>query len=281
MKKSKAFSNTTFDLSGKIALITGAAGLLGKEHSIALIESGAKVIMTDINQVKLIKTAKQVENLTGFKPLIEKMDVTNYKSIKKLNKKLKKQNLFVTILINNAALNPKVVSNKNKNLLNRLENFDIDLFKKEYEIGLLGYLLCSIEFGNEMSKKKGGVIINIASDLSVISPDQRLYRKSKTKESQQPVKPISYSIIKSGIIGLTKYLSTYWAKENVRSNALSPGGIYDRHEKEFVKKLTNLIPLGRMAEKKEYRGAIQFLCSDASKYLNGQNIIIDGGRSVW
>ena len=128
---------------------------------------------------------------------------------------------------------------------------------------------------------KGGVILNIASDLSVISPDQRLYRKDGLVENLQPVKPVTYSVIKAGLAGLNRYLATYWADRGVRSNALSPGGIYNGQNDEFVTKLTNLIPMGRMAAKDEYRGAVQFLCSDASAYLNGQNIVMDGGRSVW
>jgi NAD(P)-dependent dehydrogenase (short-subunit alcohol dehydrogenase family) len=126
----------------------------------------------------------------------------------------------------------------------------------------------------------GGVILNIASDLSIISPDQRIYRKTGLKDENQPVKPITYSVVKAGLVGMTKYLSTYWSDKGVRCNALSPGGIYIDQDEEFVKKLSNLIPMGRMAKKDEYRSAIQFLCSDASSYMNGQNLVIDGGRSI-
>jgi len=125
------------------------------------------------------------------------------------------------------------------------------------------------------------VILNIASDLSVFSPDQRLYRKDGLTPDMQPVKPVTYSVIKTGLLGLTKYLATYWAERGVRCNALSPGGVYTNQGDEFVQRLTNLIPMGRMAAKDEYRSAVQFLCSDASAYMNGQNIVIDGGRSVW
>jgi NAD(P)-dependent dehydrogenase (short-subunit alcohol dehydrogenase family) len=135
-------------------------------------------------------------------------------------------------------------------------------------------------FGSHMAEHGGGVILNIASDLSVIAPDQRLYRKERLPEDQQPVKPVTYSVIKTGLIGLTRYLAAYWAPKGVRVNALSPGGVYSGQSMEFVSRLVNLIPLGRMAEPDEYRGAIQFLCSDASKYMTGQNIVIDGGRSV-
>ena len=125
------------------------------------------------------------------------------------------------------------------------------------------------------------MILNIASDLSVISPDQRIYRQSGLPEDEQPVKPVTYSVIKSGLVGLTRYLATYWANRGVRANALSPGGVQTNQSDEFVQRLTNLIPLRRMAKKAEYRSAVQFLCSNASAYLNGQNIVMDGGRSIW
>ena len=125
------------------------------------------------------------------------------------------------------------------------------------------------------------VILNIASDLSILSPDQRIYRNDSLSPDNQPVKPVTYSVIKSGIVGLTRYLSTYWADQSIRCNALSPGGVFTNQSDEFVARLSNLIPLGRMANHDEYRSAVQFLCSDASSYLTGQNIVIDGGRSVW
>ena len=130
------------------------------------------------------------------------------------------------------------------------------------------------------NKQQGGVILNIASDLSVISPDQKLYRKQGVAEIDQPVKPITYSVIKAGLVGMTRYLATYWPGKGIRCNALSPGGVENSQGEQFIKQLTSLIPMGRMAKPDEYIGAIQFLCSDASAYMNGQNIIIDGGRCV-
>ena len=131
-----------------------------------------------------------------------------------------------------------------------------------------------------MAKKNKGVILNISSDLSVISPDQRLYKKDGVDELQQPVKPVTYSVIKTGLIGLTRYLATYWAHKGIRCNALSPGGVYTSQDQNFVSKLEALVPLGRMASADEYHSTVQYLCSDASKYLNGQNIVVDGGRSI-
>ena len=132
-----------------------------------------------------------------------------------------------------------------------------------------------------MAQRKRGVILNIASDLAVIAPDQRIYRKPGLPDSRQPVKPVTYSVVKTGLIGLTRYLATYWAEQGVRVNAISPGGVLNKQPAEFVKKLSDLIPLGRMATKNEYQGAVLFLCSDASSYMTGQNLIVDGGRSCW
>ncbi len=132
-----------------------------------------------------------------------------------------------------------------------------------------------------MARRGQGVILNIASDLSVIGPDQRIYRQPGVEADRQPVKPVSYSVIKTALVGLTRYLATYWAESNVRVNALSPGGVFDDQPEEFVTRLTNLIPMGRMGRRNEYQAAVIFLCSDASAYMTGQNVVIDGGRSVW
>jgi NAD(P)-dependent dehydrogenase (short-subunit alcohol dehydrogenase family) len=163
----------------------------------------------------------------------------------------------------------------------RIENFSLSQWNQEISVGLTGAFLCSKIFGSEMANTNGGVILNIASDLSVISPDQRIYKVNGADDNNQPVKPITYSVIKTGLIGMTRYLATYWPNGLVRCNALSPGGVENMQSADFKKKLTSLIPAGRMAEANEYQSAIQFLCSDASSYMNGQNIIMDGGRSVW
>ena len=275
--------NKSFDLTGKNALITGAAGLLGFEHAIALLECKANLVLTDINHNKLIDNAKTLKDkFPDAKINIFQMDVTSKKSILNIYKELEKKEIFINILINNAALNPKVEKNESIESLTRLENFSLDNWNKEISIGLTGAFLCSQIFGNSMAiREKGGCILNIASDLSVIAPDNRIYKKNNLEMNLQPVKPITYSVIKSGLIGLTKYLATYWLGKNIRCNALSPGGVYTSQPEDFVEKLSSLIPLGRMAKKDEYRSAIQFLCSEASSYLNGHNLIMDGGRSIW
>lgn len=160
-----------------------------------------------------------------------------------------------------------------------MERYSLKNWDKELKVGLTGAFLTSKIIGSEMVKNKnGGIIINISSDLGIIAPDNRIYNNSSKIIN---VKPITYSVIKHGIIGLTKYLATYWADKKIRTNCLCPGGIYENHNIKFVRKISKLIPLGRMARLDEYKGAIQFLCSDASSYMNGSNLIIDGGRTIW
>ena len=271
-----------FDLSNKFVLITGSCGLLGQKHALALLEIGASIILTDIDENLLIKVKKSLES-KNFHGRIKYylMDVGSEDSIMNVFKKLKKDNIRIDILINNAAINPKQASLKDNIRTTRLENFSLDRWNLEISVGLTGAYLCSKFFGSAMAKDgKGGVILNIASDLSVIAPDQRIYRQDGIADDLQAVKPVTYSVIKAGLIGLTRYLASYWADKGVRANALSPGGVFTNQDSEFVNRLSSLIPMGRMAKSDEYIGAIQFLCSDASAYMNGQNIVIDGGRSV-
>ena len=270
-----------FDLTGKTALITGAAGLLGVQHSAALLESGATVVLTDIDEAGL---ASARAALSGNAERIQThvMDVSGLESIQTVADGLASNGQRVDILVNNAAIDPKVQGDQGLLESSRLENFSLDQWNLQIAVGMTGAFLCSRVFGAAMAEDgQGGVILNIASDLSVFSPDQRLYRKPGLAEEKQPVKPVTYSVIKAGLVGLTRYLATYWADRGVRANALSPGGVFNDQGDEFVQRLTSLIPLGRMADQDEYRAAVQFLCSDASAYLNGQNIVMDGGRSVW
>lgn len=271
-----------FDLSRKVALITGAAGLLGMEHAAALRESGATVVLTDMNEAMLDVAAQRLAECYGQPRILTAvMDVTDSLAIRGVAQMLSERDLRVDILVNNAAIDPKVKGAQGLVETSRLEHFSLEQWDLQLAVGLTGAFLCSQVFGSAMAKDgKGGVILNISSDLSVFSPDQRLYRRSGLPDGLQPVKPVTYSVIKAGLIGLTRYLATYWADKGVRCNALSPGGVYNGQETEFVSRLTPLIPLGRMADKEEYRSALQFLCSDASAYMNGQNIVIDGGRSV-
>ena len=268
-----------FNLNGRTALITGAAGLLGVEHAAALLDAGASVVLTDISEAALAK-AQAVLPGADKRVVTLAMDVTRPESVRGVAEELRRGGRRIDILVNNAAIDPKVSGDEIVET-SRLENFPLAQWDLQLGVGLTGAFLCAQAFGSAMAADgKGGVILNIASDLSVFAPDQRLYRRDGLPEDRQPVKPVTYSVIKTALVGLTRYLATYWAAQGVRSNALSPGGVFNGQGEEFVLRLTSLIPMGRMAARDEYRSAVQFLCSDASAYLNGQNIVMDGGRSA-
>lgn len=272
-----------FNLTGKTALITGAAGMLGKEHAAALLECGATVVLTDITESAL-RAAKSDLSLDFAAERIVTfvMDVSQLQAIQATAQALSRQGIRIDILVNNAAIDPKVKGEQGLVEASRLENFPLEQWDLQIAVGLTGAFLCSQVFGAAMAHdRKGGVILNIASDLSIMAPDQRIYKKAGLLNNMQPVKPVTYSVIKAGLVGLTRYLATYWIEQGVRSNALSPGGVFKTQSDEFVERLTALIPMGRMATADEYRAAVQFLCSDASAYMNGQNIVVDGGRSAW
>lgn len=282
MKSSPHERFVKFDLTGEWALITGGAGLLGVEHSLALLEAGANIVLWDIDENRLFKVAEQLKKEYANQYIITNcVDITNEDSVCKAQNELEIADVFITILINNAAINPNYNPIQLGIEFSRIENLSKEDWDRQIAVGLTGAFICSKYFGSRMANIKKGVILNISSDLSVISPDQRLYKVAGVELALQPVKPLTYSVIKSGLIGMTMYLSTYWSSDGVRVNALSPGGVYENQGKEFVNKINNLIPLGRMARNDEYRSAVQFLCSSASEYMTGQNIVIDGGRSVW
>lgn len=263
-----------------MAIITGGAGLLGRQHAEAVAEAGGLPVLWDINQPTVLAAAQEVTRDYGGDCLGMVVDITSPAAVEQGLEQVLSRCGRVDILINNAANDPKVGPTSGP-AWSRLESFSLDLWLNDLAVGLTGAFICSQKVGTWMAHHGGGVILNIASDLGVIAPDQRIYRKEGGPEDEQPVKPITYSVIKHGLIGLTKYLATYWADKNVRVNALSPGGVFNNQPEDFVGRLTHLIPLGRMAATGEYKAAVQFLVSDASSYMTGANLIIDGGRSVW
>lgn len=244
-------------LDGKVIIVTGGSGLLGQQHIAAITEAGGIPVNAD---------------LRGFQPC----DVTDPASIQRLLDTAIRIHGRVDGLVNNAAHNPKVEDGVG---FSRLETLTLEEWYAALDVGLTGAFLCSQIIGKWMAAHEGGVILNIASVLSVIAPDQRLYRKPGLPDDQQPVKPVTYSVEKAGLLGLTHYLATYWP--NVRCNALSPAGVYAGQPQDFVEELTKRIPMGRMARPEEYREAMVFLLSDASAYMTGHNLIFDGGMSVW
>ena len=274
-------NQSPFSMTGKTVVITGGAGLLGFQHAAAVAAFGAHPVLLDINADGIASNLERLSAEFGKHFTGHIADVTSEASIRDVSKQINRQLGRADVLINNAARNPKVEDTSGQNF-SRLENFTDLQWRLDLEVGLGGAFHCAKVFGAKMAEDGGGgVIVNIASDLGVIAPDQRLYRIAGKAAHEQPVKPVTYSVVKHGLIGLTKYLATYWSEQGIRCNALSPGGVYDGQNDVFVSNLVKLIPLGRMAQPDEYRGAIAFLCSDASKYLNGTNLVMDGGRSVW
>jgi NAD(P)-dependent dehydrogenase (short-subunit alcohol dehydrogenase family) len=269
-----------FDLNSRVAIVTGGAGLLGYHHGSILAAAGAHVVLLDLAVANPAMRAGQLTAAHGPDCLGLEVDITNEASLLEARDAIVAKYGRVDILINNAANNPKVEDQEPGRPWSRLENFPLDTWNADIAVGLTGAFLCSRIFGQEMVRRNAGVILNVASDLGVIAPDQRLYRKEGVPEDQQPVKPVTYSVVKTALIGLTRYLSTYWTANNIRVNAISPGGVFAGQPDEFTARLHKLIPMGRMAHKDEYQGAILFLCSDASSYMTGHNLVIDGGRSV-
>lgn len=251
-----------FNLAGQVCIITGGEGLLGKKHAEAIKDAGGIPISLD------------TQGSPDFK-----VDITDKKILEEVKEKILERYNRIDVLINNAANNPKVEDAQTN--WTRFENFPEKTWDDDLSVSLKGAFFCSQVFGNYMAEQGRGVILNISSDLGIIAPDQRIYRKEGLKKKEQMVKPITYSVVKHGLIGLTKYLATYWADKGMRVNAICPGGVFNQQEEEFVKKLVNLIPMGRMANQDEYKAAILFLISNASSYMTGSVVVIDGGRTCW
>ena len=272
-----------FDLTNKIVVITGGAGKLGQKHAEAVAEFKAIPILLDLSKDWTDAVATRIARQYGVKSLGFEVDITKEDQVADCCHKIFDEFGKIDVLINNATNNPKVENAEKEQNFSRLENFDLEIWNKDIAVGLTGAFLCSKYFGFAISKNpKGGSIINISSDLGVIAPDQNLYQKDGLSDEQQTVKPVSYSIIKTGLLGLTRYLSTYWAHKNVRCNALCPGGIKnDQLTDDFLTDMHQRIPMGRMAHVDDYKSAIVFIASDSSSYLNGAIISMDGGRSVW
>jgi NAD(P)-dependent dehydrogenase (short-subunit alcohol dehydrogenase family) len=272
--------NQLFDLSERVAVITGGGGLLGVKHAEAIASAGGTPVLVDINLVAAEARAREIAEDYGVPAIACQADITRRDAVEGLLDTVLRGFGRVDILINNAANNPKVEGTTGS-AWSRLEEFPIAVWEADLAVGLTGAFLCSQVIGTELARRGRGVIVNVASDLSVIAPDQRLYRQEGLPNHQQPVKPVTYSVTKAGLIGLTRYLATYWADRGVRVNAISPGGVENGQPDDFVQRLSHLIPMGRMARADEYCGALLFLCSDASSYMTGTNLVVDGGRTCW
>ena len=266
----------------RYSLITGSTGLLGEQHAIALAEKKFSLILIDLDERKLQIQCKKIKKLfdkTKIKYFV--CDITKENQIIKLKRELIKKRIMPEVLVNNAALNPKMKKFTKNKSTGTIENYNIDYLKKEIDVNLISAFIMIKHFGSSMATKKNGSIINIGSDLSINAPDQSVYHKSENIRLVKNFKPIGYSLSKFGIIGLTKYVATYWGHKNVRCNALVLGAVENKQSNFLKKNVTKRIPLLRWAKKDEYKKALQFLSCKDSSYMTGQMLIMDGGRSSW
>ncbi len=275
---SKKINNSLFNLENKNIIITGSAGLLGSQYAQTLCEYGANLILVDLDEKNNNKLKKRLENISNNKFFCYKSDITDIKNVQFLSKEIKKDFNRIDGLINNAAFTTKAAVNESKiKYSTPFEDFSFDIWQKSLAINLTGVYLCSQEFGKIMSKQKKGVIVNISSIYGMVGADQRIYGNNKLNL------PVSYAASKGAILNLTRYLAAYWHKQNIRVNTLTLGGVQDTkyQDKKFIEKYSEKTILGRMAKKYEYNGAILFLISDASSYMTGSNLVIDGGWTAW
>ncbi len=255
--------------------------MLGRKHAEAIACYGGTPILLDLSQDIIDKftnelNAKYNTNAIGFV-----IDITNEQAVESNAKLLVDKFGKIDGLVNNAANNPKVEDSKEINF-SRLENFPLDIWNDDISVGLTGSFLCSKHYGEKIAQNSnGGSIVNISSDLGLIAPDQRLYKKDGIPENLQNIKPVTYSVVKTGLIGLTRYLATYWADKNVRCNAMCPGGVENGQPEEFLKEVYSRIPMNRLAKSEEYQGTLIWMLSDAASYLNGAIVPVEGGRTAW
>lgn len=258
--------NKSFNLKDRVAVITGGLGILGTEYVKTLVTAGAKVAVFDLQE---LDSSHELAGFTNKYPMkFFKVDITNKSEIEKATQEIIEEWGTPSILINNAALDFPP-----GNQIENFEDYPVEKWNSVLAVNLTGMMICCQVIGAKMAENNSGSIINISSIYGLVSPDQRVYDNF--------VKPISYSVTKSGVLNLTRYLATYWADKNVRVNTLSPGGVFNNQDSKFVENYNKKVPLARMANKDEYNGAILFLASDASSYMTGANLVIDGGWTAW
>ncbi|MBI3504321.1 MAG: SDR family oxidoreductase [Proteobacteria bacterium] len=272
-------SGADFSLAGRVVVITGGAGLLGVRHAEAIAAAGGTPVIADRRGSEADAAAAAIASAFGVPTLGAAVDVTSEASVRALLDSVMTRFGRVDALVNNAANNPKVEDGAHA--FSRLEEFPLDQWNADIAVGLTGAFLCAKVFGTAMAAAGRGVIVNISSEYGIIAPDQRLYAVEGKPEAQQPKKPVSYTAVKAGLHGLTLYLATYWADRGVRANTITLGGVENGQPAEFLARAASRIPMGRMAQPTDFQGALVWLCSDASSFVNGANVVVDGGKSVW
>ncbi len=268
-----------FSLNEKVAIITGALGLIGRQHCYALAEAGAHVVVTDVNAEACVEFAHELNLNTGAKTLGIGADITQRSSVEQLRSSVLGFFDYIDIIVNNAAINDKFESPESAAEQSKFESYPLELWQRSFDVNVTGMFLCSQVLGSVMAERGTGSIINVASTYGLVAPDQSLYLRP---DGTQPFfKSPSYPATKGAVISFTKYLAAYWGNKGVRVNALCPGGVCAGQEEYFVKNYSKRTPLGRMAEPSDYKGALVFLASDASNYMTGANLVVDGGWTAW
>ena len=264
-----------FSLKEKVAVVTGALGLIGKHHCHALADAGANVVVCDLNESECAKFASTLPALS----LGISVDITNKKSVKDLKSKVISNYGKIDILVNNAAINDKFEDPLSALEESKFENYPVEMFRKSLDVNVTGMFLCSQIIGAEMANRGYGSIINVASTYGIVAPDQSIYKNEKGEQTFY--KSAAYPVTKGAVISFTRFLAAYWGNKGVRVNTLSPGGVRDDQEEFFIKNYSAKTPLGRMAQPTDYKGALIFLASDASSYMTGANLVVDGGWTAW
>jgi NAD(P)-dependent dehydrogenase (short-subunit alcohol dehydrogenase family) len=267
-----------FNLTGKVALVTGGAGLLGTEFCHTLVQAGAQVVVVDLNHSVALKVCQDLE-ASGQSSLALATDITDPKAVKGMLTAILERFGRLDILVNSAALDPKFdPEHEAPGASGAFEDYPLEAWKQALDVNLTGMFLVSQAAVKPMLAQGRGAIINVCSMYGLVGPDQRLYQR----KGQAPrYKPVYYSVTKSGVLGFTKYLATYYAGKNIRVNALTPGGVFNGHDETFLQEYATRAVLGRMAEKDEMNGALLFLASEASAYMTGANLVVDGGWTAW
>jgi 2-deoxy-D-gluconate 3-dehydrogenase len=269
-----------FDLNGRVALVTGGPGLLGKEFCKVLAEAGAVIVVADINfqAAEHVAGSLQAQNCRA---IAVHVDVTNLESVKAMVETALGAFGRLDILVNSAALDPKFDPDAIARGIpaGSFEDYPLKQWKQALDVNLTGmFLCCQAAVKPMLAQGKKGSIINICSTYGLVAPDQRLYQR---EGKQVAYKPVYYSVTKAGVLGLTRYLAAYYAGTEIRVNALTPGGVFNQHDEVFLKSYSARTVMGRMAEKHEMNGALLYLASDASSYMTGNNVVVDGGWTAW
>jgi NAD(P)-dependent dehydrogenase (short-subunit alcohol dehydrogenase family) len=266
-----------FDLSGRVAAVTGGAGLLGREFCRTLAEAGAQVVVVDLNGKAASEVATGLSQV-GCAGLALETDVTSPESTRNMVDAALQRFGRLDILVNSAALDPKFDPQHGGEHTNTFEDYPLESWEQALSVNLTGlFLVCQAAVRPMLSQGKG-VIINICSTYGLVGPDQRIYERPGEPTRY---KPVYYSVTKAGVLGLTHYLATYYAGKDIRVNALTPGGVFNNHDETFLKAYSARTVLGRMAHRHEMNGALLFLASDASSYMTGSNLVVDGGWTAW